>query len=219
MTGLTSYTASGLLNHITGKAAIFAMRQAYVALFSAAGIDDGTGFTELSGGGYARVATAAADWAIPSGMAPSLINNVNPIVFPTSTAAWGTVIAFGVYDSATAGNLLAWDYFGAFNWNPCSVVAASPAVITAPRHAFLNGDTVQYTTEYGGLVPTFSQGSFTGPLVVANALTDTFTVTNGGVVVNTSASGDGMVRKVASQAIISNVQATFPANSLTITLA
>jgi hypothetical protein len=219
MTGLTSYASNGVLNHITGKLAIFAMRQTFVALFSAAGADDGNGFTELSGGAYARVATAPADWAAPTGISPSLIANANPIVFPTSTAAWGTVLAFGIYDALTAGNLLAWDYFGAFPWNPCSVVAASPAVITSPRHTYLNGDTVMYSIEYGGSLPTFGQGSFTGPLIVANALTDTFTVTNGGVTVNTNTSGDGLVRKVASQAIISNVQATFPVSALSITLA
>jgi hypothetical protein len=219
MSGLTTYTAQGVLGHITGKTAIFAMRTAYVALFSAAGADDGTGFTEISGGAYSRVATAAADWSAPSSAAPSLIQNANPIVFPVSTANWGTVLAFGLYDAATAGNLLAWDYFGAFAWFPCSVSAASPGVITSPRHNYLNGDTVMFSTEYGGTPPTFSQGSFSGPLIVANSLTDTFTVTNGGLAVNTVTSGDGNVRKVATQAIIANVQATFPANSLSITLA
>jgi len=219
MSGLTTYTAGGVLGHITGKTAIFPLRAAYIALFSAAGADDGTGFTELSGGGYARVATAPADWSTPSSAAPSVITNNNPIVFPNSTAVWGTIIAFGLYDAATAGNLLAWDYFGNFPWLPATASAASPGVITAPRHSYLNGDTVMWSNEYGGTPPTFLAGSFTGPLLVANSLTDTFTTTNGGIVVNTATSGDGMVRKVASQQIIANVQATFPANALNISLA
>jgi hypothetical protein len=219
MTGLTTYTSQGVLNHLVGKTSIFAMRTAYVALFTVAGADDGTGFTEVAGGAYARVATAPGDWAVPTAAAPSVVTNTNPIVFATSTANWGTVNAFGIYDAASSGNLLAWDYFGAFAWLPCSVSAASPGVITTPRHAYLNGDTVMYSTEYGGTPPTFGQGTFTGPLIVANSLTDTFTVTNGGTVVNTVTSGDGMVRKVATQGIIANVQATFPANALSITLA
>jgi hypothetical protein len=219
MTGLTSYMASGVLQHMTGKAAIFAMRPAYVALFTATGLDDGTGFTEVSGGAYARVATAGGDWATPTGVSPSLCQNANPIVFPTSTAGWGTIIGFGIYDALTAGNLMAWDFFGGFSWLPCSISAASPGVITSPRHGMLNGDTVMYSTEYGGTPPTYSAGSLTGPLVVSNSLTDTFTVTNAGNVVNTATSGDGMIRKVASQSIIANVQATFPANALTIALA
>jgi hypothetical protein len=219
MSGLTNYTSQGLLNHITGKTAIAAMRPAYVALFSAVGLDDGTGFTEISGSAYARVTTAAADWATASGTAPSTVSNANPLVFPTSTGSWGTIVGFGVYDAATAGNLMAWDYFGSFAWFPVAVSAASPGVITQPRHAYLNGDTVMFTTEYGGTPPTFSQGNFTGVLTVANALTDTFTVTQTGTAVNTSTSGDGMVRKFTSQAVGANVQATFPAGSLVISLA
>ena len=218
MSGLTSYTSNAVLTHITGKAAIFAMRTAYVALFSQGGADDGTGFTEISGGGYARVSTAATDWSSPTGI-PALISNVNPFVFPTSTAVWGTITAFGIYDALTTGNLLAWDYFGNYNWMPSSVIAASPAVITQPRHGYLNGDTVMFSVEYGGSAPTFLQGTFTGPLTVAQSLTDTFQVNNAGVVVNTATSGDGMFRKMAPQQIIANVQATFPANSLNISLA
>lgn len=219
MTGLTTYFSQGVLGHLVGKTPIFAMKQAFVALFSAVGDDSGNGFTEFSGGGYARVATAAADWGNPSAAAPSVITNVNPIVFPNSTAPWGTILGFGIYDALAAGNLEAWDYFGAYPWLPCSIVAASPAVITSPRHAYLNGDTVVYSTEYGGTPPTYSQGSLTGPLIVGNSLTDTFTVTNAGNVVNTLTSGDGAVRKVAAQPIIANVQTTFPAGSLSITQA
>lgn len=219
MTGLTTYTSQAVLGHIVGQTPIFAMKAAYIALFSAGGADDGTGFTELSGGGYARVPTGGSTWTTPTPAAPSVIQNATPIVFPTSTAIWGAITAFGLYDALTAGNLLAWDFFGAYVWNPCTVVASSPAVITSPRHGYLNGDTVYFSTEYGGNPPTYLQGSLSGPLIVANSLPDTFTVTNGGVVVNTATSGDGDIRKASSQQIIANVQATFPANSFTITLA
>lgn len=219
MTGMTTYFAQGVANHMTGRQAIFPMKQAYVALFSATGADDGTGFTEFAGGGYARAATAAADWGAPSAASPCVIANANPVIFPVSTAAWGTIAGFGIFDDPGAGNLLAWDYFGLYPWQPVTIVAAQPAVLTTPRHGFLNGDTVEYSTEYGGTPPTTSQGALTGPLVVAQALTDTFQVTSGGVVVNTSTSGDGAVRKAAAQPIIANVQVTFGAGQLTINFA
>lgn len=151
MSGLTNYTATGLLDHMTGVSPMFPMPTSYVGLFSVVGLDDGTGFTEIAGGGYARVRTASADWAAVSGSAPSVISNVNSFIFPVSTSAWGTVTAFGLYDALTAGNLLAWDYIGNFAWMPASVIAASPAVITAPRHGLATGDTVVWTQEYGGL--------------------------------------------------------------------
>jgi hypothetical protein len=219
MTGFTDRVAQGILNHVVGKTTIFTLPTAYVALFTAVGTDAGTGFTEPSTGAYARVSTAAGDWNSASGSAPSLITNANAITFPTATANWGNIIAFGLYDAASAGNLLAWDYFGSFNWLPATVSAASPAVLTVKAHGYTGGDLVEWSVEYGGTTPTFSQSNFTGPLTVASPTTDTFTVTNGATAVNTSTTGGGMVRKMTSQAINSGVQASFPASSLSITSA
>jgi hypothetical protein len=136
MTGFTDRVSQGILNHIVGKSALFGLPTAYVALFTGVGSDAGSGFTEVSGGAYARVATAASDWNSAAGSAPSSINNANTITFPTATASWGNIIAFGLYDAASAGNLQAWDYFGNYLWLPATVSAASAAVITAKAHGF-----------------------------------------------------------------------------------
>jgi hypothetical protein len=219
MTGFTDRVAQGILAHIVGKTPLFTLPTAYVALFTAVGTDAGTGFTEPVGGGYARVSTVAGDWNAASGSAPSQISNANPINFPTATANWGSIIGFGLYDASSGGNLLAWDFFGSFNWQPATVSAASPGVFTAHAHGFGAGDLIEWSVEYGGNTPTFSQGNFTGPLTVVSPSTDTFTVTNGATAVNTSTTGNGNVRKMTSQAINSGVQASFPAGSLTITSA
>lgn len=219
MTGFTDRVAQGILNHVVGKTTLFTLPTAYVALFTATGTDAGSGFSEPSGGAYARVATAAGDWNSATGSAPSQITNANPVNFPTATANWGNIVAFGLYDALTAGNLLLWDYFGAFTWLPATVSVASPAVLTAKAHGFTAGDLIEWTNEYGGTPPTFSQSNFTGPLTVVSPTTDTFTVTNGGTAVNTSATGNGMLRKMTVQGINSGVQASFPASSLTITAA
>src|ERR1700747_1140826 len=144
MTGFTDRVSQGILNHIVGKTAIFTLPTVYVALFTAVGSDAGSGFTEVSGGAYARVATAAADWNAATGSAPSSISNANTLTFPTATANWGNIIAFGLYDAPTAGNLLAWDYFGNYTWLPATASAASAAVITAKGHAYAAGDLVQW---------------------------------------------------------------------------
>jgi hypothetical protein len=217
MTGFTDRTSQGILNHIAGKSALFSIPTAYVALFTAVGTDAGTGFTEVSVGAYARVATAAADWNSASGSAPSQISNANTLTFPTATADWGTVIAFGLFDAATTGNLLAWDFFGNYVWLPATVSAASPAVITTKAHGFSAADLVEWSIEYGGTNPTFSQSNFTGPLTVTSPATDTFTTTNGATAVNTSATGSGMIRKLVAQAINNGASAAFPAGSLIIT--
>jgi hypothetical protein len=216
MTGFTDRTSQGILNHITGKTALYTLPTAYLALFSAVGTDAGTGFTEPTVGAYARVATAAADWAAASGSAPSQISNANTLTFPTCLADWGSIIGFGLYDAASTGNLLCWDFFGAYNWFPATVSAASPAVITAKAHGYTVADLVRWSTEYGGTDPTFSASNLTGNLAVATASTDTFTVTNAAAAVNTSASGSGMVRKLLPQSITAGSSAAFPAGSLII---
>jgi hypothetical protein len=96
------------------------------------------------------------------------------------------------------------------------VNAASPAVITAKAHGYTVADLVRWTTEYGGTDPSFSASNFAGSLAVATVATDTFTVTNATVAVNTSASGNGMVRKILPQSITNGSSAAFPAGSLII---
>lgn len=53
----------------------------------------------------------------------------------------------------------------------------------------------------------------------AHAATDTFDVTNASTAVNTSSTGDGMVRLVATQAAAANVVLNFAASSFVLTQA
>lgn len=54
--------------------------------------------------GYSRVKLTGL-----SAPASGVIHNNSPISFPQSTAAWGTVTHYAVFDAATGGNLL---FFG-----------------------------------------------------------------------------------------------------------
>ena len=97
-----------LLNSVLRGVAFAAPAAVYVGLLTAAPTDAGGG-TEVAGGAYARttaVFSAATDNGASSG---SQIINSADVVFPTATASWGTVVAVGIYDAATVGNLL---YFG-----------------------------------------------------------------------------------------------------------
>jgi len=71
----------------------------YAALFTSAPGEAGGG-TEVSGNGYARPLLAPQS---PSGGASS---NALTITFPAASASWGTVVAFGIFDALTGGNLL-----------------------------------------------------------------------------------------------------------------
>jgi hypothetical protein len=84
----------------------------FVGLFTAAG-DDAAAGTEVSGGGYARVAIACslANWAgtqgagttaASTGTGATTSNNV-AVTFPTPTGNWGQVVEFALFDSLTGG--------------------------------------------------------------------------------------------------------------------
>jgi hypothetical protein len=79
-----------------------------VALFTVTPSDSGGG-TEVSGGGYARVDLPPLDanWTAASAT-DGATDNAVAITFPTPSANWGTVVAFGIFDATTAGNLLVW---------------------------------------------------------------------------------------------------------------
>ena len=218
MSGMTDYSAENWLAYITGKTAMPSLPTAYVGLFVTPPTSDaGTGGTEVSGGSYARVSTAGANWNAPnasSGNEPATIpantSNSANITFPTATASWGTITGFGIFDALSGGNLLTWDYLGNYSWLPATMTAASPGVVTSPAHGYLAGAVVAVTTKFGGSLPTLSQGSFNPTLLVANPTTDTFTLTtSGATALNASTSGDFQIRQIATQLVPSGVQVSF----------
>ena len=74
----------------------------YVALYTVAPGESGGG-TEVSGGSYAR---QAGTFTV-SGTAPTTASNSGAIEFPTATGSWGTIVAAGIFDASTSGNLIA----------------------------------------------------------------------------------------------------------------
>lgn len=101
----------------TAIATVPALDQLYIGLLTATPTDS-TGGTEVTGGSYARVAVGStlANWAgtqssasttASSGTGGTTSNN-GTITFPAPTANWGSVVAFGIYDAPTGGNLLAY---------------------------------------------------------------------------------------------------------------
>lgn len=156
-----------------------------------------------------------------SGTAPASITTTAAISFAAATGAgFGTVIAWGLYDASTSGNLLVWDFMGNFPWLPFENPTGSN-LLTVKAHGFASNDPVVFTAEYGGTLPTMSTGTFTGYTVnfVATPATDTINVdtTSGPAtpIVLTS-SGSGMVRKIVQQSIPAGVTASFAASTLTV---
>jgi hypothetical protein len=160
-----------------------------------------------------------------TGTAPASTNNGSIVGFaPATGAGFGIVIAFGLYDDPTAGNLLFWDFMGNFSWLPFENPTGGQT-ITAKAHSYVTNDPIVFTAEYGGTLPTLSTGTFTGytvNYVLAAPTADTITVdtnTPPTTAIVLTSSGSGMVRKIVQQSIPAGVTASFAAASLTLTLA
>lgn len=115
-----------VMNNLFGNGTYTSVTPLYFALGLDTTTPDGTGangttgFTEVSGGSYARVSVASnttSFGALVTSSASQSISRSNAISisFPQATATWGTVKFVGVFDSATGGNMLAYGQLSATN--------------------------------------------------------------------------------------------------------
>jgi hypothetical protein len=105
---MSDYLEGQVIAHLFRTATFTKPPALYIALFTVTPSDSGGG-TEVTGGSYARVARAPLDanWAAPTG-GNGTTSNVAAVTFPTPTANWGTIVAIGIFDASTSGNLLLW---------------------------------------------------------------------------------------------------------------
>lgn len=96
----SNYLETELLDHVFAGNAYSSPSAVYVGLFTATPGEDDSG-TEVSGGSYAR---QAGSFSVSGNTATTTA----AIEFPTATASWGTITHIGIYDAASAGNLLAY---------------------------------------------------------------------------------------------------------------
>ena len=104
MAGFSDYLEDKVLDHVFGGNAYTAPATLYVALYTVAPDDTGGG-TEVTGGSYAR-----QTWSIYCfrNKSPTTASNSAAIEYPTATDNYGTVVAVGILDASSSGNLLAY---------------------------------------------------------------------------------------------------------------
>lgn len=102
MSSLSDYAETAWLNHLLRNTAYTPAATVYVELYTVAPTDAGGG-TPVSGSGYAR---KAATFSAASGRA---VTTSADITWTPSGGNYGTIVAIGIFDALTAGNLLAWD--------------------------------------------------------------------------------------------------------------
>lgn len=125
MAALTDYAENKILDFLFRAQALTGINGAtaaagtgpanlYIGLLTATPTDSTAG-TEVTGNNYGRVAVASSltNWKstqndnTASTGTSGTTSNTNVITFNNPTpSGWGTVVAVGIYDSASAGNLL-----------------------------------------------------------------------------------------------------------------
>jgi hypothetical protein len=100
----SQFLANKLLDLPVGAVAYTAPGTLYFALYTTAPLATGGG-VEVSGGSYGRASLANNTTNFPASVGGAK-SNAAAITWPTAAASWGVVVAVGVFDAATGGNLL-----------------------------------------------------------------------------------------------------------------
>lgn len=102
MSGFTNYLENAVLNHIFTGTNYTPPVSLHFALFTIAPTDSGGG-QEVVGSGYSRKAMVFTNSIDGS------ISNTDAITFTATGGNYGTIVATGLYDASSGGNLLTWE--------------------------------------------------------------------------------------------------------------
>lgn len=115
MSAFSDYAENKIVDHIFRNRSWTVPAAIAVALYTAAPGETGGG-TEVTGGSYARVAVGPSDvtWNATQGGTPAAASsgtsgqtaNAGAVTFPAPTANWGSIVAQGIHDATSGGNLL-----------------------------------------------------------------------------------------------------------------
>jgi hypothetical protein len=207
----SDFLENELLDHVLGNAAYTAPANVFLGLFSVAPTDTGGG-TEITGGAYPRkqVANNSTNFPAASGGSKSLAVTQ---VFDVAPAGLATAVAWGVFDASTGGNLLYWGWLGSDAGRIFTATVAD--VLTAPGHTLVNDDQVRVMPIPGATLPTGLSAGTTYFVISVSGDTFSLSTTQGGAAVNITASGAGLIAKIAAKPITEGDTPQFSGGSLT----
>lgn len=202
------FTKMAALNHFFKGTVYTQPTHIYVGLSTTDLLHDGSGLTEVTGTGYARVICDA--WTITS---PNQVSNTGAITFAQAGGSWGTPIQWFGADALTGGNLL---FRGPIVYPSTLVpfIADHTAnVIYVPSIGFTNGQNVRF---YAQTLPSPISGNTSYFVISANATNDSFQIslTSGGAAVTLTADGHGFVGQDFSQPVVLNNTVSFAAGQI-----
>lgn len=128
----STYLANAIADEVLGATNWTPPGTVYLALYTTAPTGYGTGGTEMDGTtepGYARVSVTNNTTNFPAASGGAKTLGVAQ-TFPTNSgaSAWTTAVAFGIFDAATAGNLL-----GYGSLTPIACAASAAITISASQ--------------------------------------------------------------------------------------
>jgi hypothetical protein len=212
----TTYTSDKILNLYRGTT-FTAPATVYAGLLTAVTDAEAGTVTETAYGGYARQAITFGAPAASLGGRQIL---ASAITFPAKSDAGSvTIVAVGIYDAITAGNLL--DVIMLFDGSPLAAIVNNSDVagntIQSPAHGLTTNDTVRIEQFPGDTPLPAGLAENTTYFVIATGLTaDVYelSATQGGAAIDITAAGRMLVMKVVSVIVNQNDAPTFAANKL-----
>lgn len=99
MAEFTNFLENKLLDHVLKNESYTSPTTVFVGLFTVTPTDTTSG-TEVTGGSYARRVLSV------STASEGVVTSSADITFPQCTETWGTVVALGIHDALSSGNLL-----------------------------------------------------------------------------------------------------------------
>lgn len=107
MGSYSDYIENLFLDLFTGNTLSFSLPtlgKIWVALSTSDPLDDGSGISEPSGGGYARIETVGAtNWNVAAG---GIKTNKTILEFPMVLTTWGDIRYFYISDASIGGNMM-----------------------------------------------------------------------------------------------------------------
>jgi hypothetical protein len=168
--------------------------------------------------GYARVQLDGKFAAIAAGLGGRSITTNAAVTFgQKSDAGTDTMIALGIYDSLTGGNLMAIVYLDGGDPVPFTALNAGD-VFTAVGHPFVDDDRCRLEDIGGALIPTGVTVDATYWIITTSGETFQLSLTQGGGAITLSADGGGMVMPLTPKDVTQDDTPEFASGAIEIGL-
>lgn len=214
----SDFLENAILNHILGNTPYSAPATIHLGVFTVAPSDSGGG-TECSAGNYTRKAVTNNTTNFPNAVGGSK-SLATPQDFVTANADWAPVgnpaVAFGYFDAGSGGSLLYWGWLGSDAGRIFTAESAGET-LSVPGHSLIVNDVVRVVAVPGSTLPGGLSAGVTYFVKTVSGDQITLSATLGGATLDITASGSGLIAKIAAKPILNGDTASFQAGSLVIT--